>query len=257
MTPYPPTQHLLLTILKLIVNLGTFPYYRIFQFNTLGPILRIAAYSSQPAQSRKVRQLLVRWRTRKLAELQFISIAVSPPFPSSPLQACEQVLQFDDLKSQCAIIAAAVIGSFSWNAAFEVYWLAPAFWYGSLVLSILGLLLSTQQTAVLHLLDDGDAHDELGATKMDVTRYLPLMLTEARQHPYPAGSRRDEQVMRRWRPRWKMVFTWQCPIMFMSYSVCFYLAGLTIYVCTPLIRGHGWNSGSNVSFCSLIFSSSK
>jgi hypothetical protein len=45
-----------------------------------------------------------------------------------------------------------------------------------------------------------------------------------------------------------MVFTWQCPLMFMSYSVCAFLAGLTVLVCTPLIqRSGGWNAGCNVS----------
>lgn len=36
--------------------------------------------------------------------------------------------------------------------------------------------------------------------------------------------------------------------MFLSYSVCLFLAGLTLFVCTPLIRGDEWNTGSNVSF---------
>ena len=44
-----------------------------------------------------------------------------------------------------------------------------------------------------------------------------------------------------WQPRWKMIFVWQCPTMFLSYSVCFYLIGLTIFVCSPLIQG---DSGS-------------
>lgn len=120
------------------------------------------------------------------------------------------------------------------------------------MLSILGLLLSTQQIAVLHLLGADDAHGEPSSDKMDVARYLPLMLTEVRRHHSPTGSRREVVEMKAWRPRWKMVFTWQCPIMFMSYAVSFYLAGLAIYVCTPLIRGHGWNAGSNVSLLSLV-----
>ena len=44
-----------------------------------------------------------------------------------------------------------------------------------------------------------------------------------------------------------MVFTWQCPTMFLAYSVCFFLAGLTIFVCTPLIRRKPWGTDSNVS----------
>ena len=46
-----------------------------------------------------------------------------------------------------------------------------------------------------------------------------------------------------------MVFAWQCPMMFMSYSVCLFLLGLTLLVITPLIqiRQKGWNGDVNVS----------
>ena len=43
-----------------------------------------------------------------------------------------------------------------------------------------------------------------------------------------------------------MVFTWQAPVMFMSYSVCAFLGGLTILVCSPFLRGDKWGSGHNV-----------
>jgi hypothetical protein len=59
-----------------MVRVGTLPYYRTYQFHTINPILRIAACTTRPGGSANVVRLLVRWRTRKLAELQFISIAV-------------------------------------------------------------------------------------------------------------------------------------------------------------------------------------
>jgi len=34
-----------------------------------------------------------------------------------------------------------------------------------------------------------------------------------------------------------MVFIWQAPMMLMAYAACFFLIGLTIYVCTPLLNG--------------------
>jgi hypothetical protein len=64
-----------------MVYIGTLPYYRVFQFNTVKPILSIAAYTSQPNKSETILRLLVRWRTRKLEELHFISIAVGD-FPN-------------------------------------------------------------------------------------------------------------------------------------------------------------------------------
>ena len=63
--------------LKRFVNLATLPYYRMFQFYTYQPIILIAAYTSSPEKSYKVLYHLDRWRTRKLSELQFVSIAVS------------------------------------------------------------------------------------------------------------------------------------------------------------------------------------
>ena len=70
------------------MHFATFPYYRFFQFNTLGPILRIAACTSQPIRFEKLSHLVVRWQSRKLAELQFTSIAVrysTNPFPFRPV----------------------------------------------------------------------------------------------------------------------------------------------------------------------------
>ena len=68
-------------------------------------------------------------------------------------------------------------------------------------------------------------------------RYKPLLLTET-----------QELRKARYIPRKKMVFTWQGPLMFMSYSVCAFLAGLTVLVCTPLIRdGSNWSAGHSVS----------
>lgn len=63
--------------LRVVVVVGTLPYYRFFHFNTLGIIRRIALYRNRPSDFDILLRLLVRWRERKVAELQFISIAVS------------------------------------------------------------------------------------------------------------------------------------------------------------------------------------
>lgn len=73
-----------MTVLKFVVTLGTLPYYRTFQFNTLQPIRLIAFYSSQPEHYEKFLYHLDSWRTRKLAESQYISVAVSQVFSSDP-----------------------------------------------------------------------------------------------------------------------------------------------------------------------------
>ncbi len=138
-----------------------------------------------------------------------------------------------------------MIGSFSWNTVSDSYWLASTFWYCSLVLSILAILISAQQIGVLDLLDSRQIDKQLASVRLRVRRYLPLLLTEVPPRSSPAGY--DENGIGEWRPRWKMVFIWQCSIMFLAYSVTFYLAGLTIFICTPLIRRETWSTSSNVS----------
>lgn len=59
------------------MDIVTFPYYRTYRSNTLQPIELIARYTTQPRQINKLLYHLDRWQTRKLAELQFISIAIS------------------------------------------------------------------------------------------------------------------------------------------------------------------------------------
>lgn len=64
-------------IAKMIIGITTFPYYRLFHFNTLQPICRIADCTSNPYQTRRLIRLIIQWRRRKVTELQFTSIAVS------------------------------------------------------------------------------------------------------------------------------------------------------------------------------------
>jgi hypothetical protein len=137
---------------------------------------------------------------------------------------------------KCTVLAAAVIGAFSWTTIEEAHWLTHGFWHASLLLSILGILLSASQVAVLHLLGPLPPSNNPVRVQEAIDRYRPLLLSNV---PDSHGNKG---------PRKKMVFTWQCPMMFMSYSVCGFLAGLTILVCTPLIRRDGkWNAGCNVS----------
>ena len=127
----------------------------------------------------------------------------------------------------------------------SAYWLASALWYGSLVLSILGVLAAAQQFAVLDILGPPPAESNQRLVRAYVHRYLPLMLSETRQEEPEAAEHSGRGSV--WKPRRKMIFTWQCPVMFMSYSACLFLAGLTIFVCSPLVRESVWSAGGKVS----------
>jgi hypothetical protein len=117
----------------------------------------------------------------------------------------------------------------------EAYWLTHGFWHSSLILAILGILLSASEVTVLHLLGPLHVSRNSFGNESGSEKYKPLLLS-------PKQSDALAYV-----PRGKMVFTWQGPLMFMSYSVCAFLAGLTILVCTPFIREGGrWTVGHNV-----------
>jgi hypothetical protein len=67
--------------ITVVVRLATSPYYRQYHFNTYGPIETIAALANESQESSGLVRILSLWRSRKLTELQFISISVSlfPP----------------------------------------------------------------------------------------------------------------------------------------------------------------------------------
>jgi hypothetical protein len=172
------------------------------------------------------------WRARKLAELQFISIAVRLVVLPCTILA---------YLGQSTVLAAAVIGAFSWTTIEEAHWLTHGFWHSSLIFSVLGILLAASEITALHLLGPIDQNCKSDESERVASKYHPLILS-------PTGDPNRPYVVRR-----KMLFTWQAPLMFMSYSVCTFLAGLTLLVCTPLIRhGSHWTTGHNVR-CIPIF----
>jgi hypothetical protein len=45
---------------------------------------------------------------------------------------------------------------------------------------------------------------------------------------------------------WIMVFVWQFPSMTMAYAWCTFIAGLTVYLCSPFIEGLPWQDRHKV-----------
>lgn len=165
---------------------------------------------------------------------------------------------------QGTLLAAAVIGCFSWPAPATVFWLGPACWYSSLVLSLFSVLLSSSEAFLFASIRDSprrmDWKKQLAMvlherSKDDMDHSLPTL---PRPSTPPRGSELDqelpamEQVETEERRtqvevRWNMVFTWQAPIMLMSYSVLFFLVGLSVFVLTPLYDGRDFDSDARVS----------
>lgn len=76
----------------------------------------------------------------------------------------------------------------------------------------------------------------------------PTMGIPGANREFPTTARVETEELRsQVKVRWNMVFTWQAPIMLMSYSVVFFLLGLTIFVITPLYDGRNFDGESRVS----------
>jgi hypothetical protein len=77
-------------------------------------------------------------------------------------------------------------------------------------------------------------------------RYLALIIVVPPDRLLHGAENSMGEGSQNYAIRWKMVFTWQAPMMLMAYSVIFFLAGLTVYVCTPLFNGEANTPGGKV-----------
>jgi len=157
--------------------------------------------------------------------------------------------------TQSTLLAAAVIGCFSWTPVVGEHWAGPAARYSSLLLALFATLLSSSQAPIF-----SSFQGPLGTTDLD--HVVALLLKVHRDNPgeptqRPAsdpegGQTTAEATPAHWTPsvvhvRWTMVFVFQAPMMLMAYSMTCFLIGLSLYVCTPLYDGGGFRGESKVS----------
>jgi hypothetical protein len=108
---------------------------------------------------------------------------------------------------------------------------------------VVAILLSSSQAFIFKALNPPSTQPDSGG---DFRRYLALIIVVP-----PDGMRHVAEDSRgegsqNYAIRWKMVFTWQAPMMLMAYSVIFFMVGLTVYVCTPLFNGEANTPGGKV-----------
>ncbi|KAK6540579.1 hypothetical protein TWF694_009369 [Orbilia ellipsospora] len=181
-----------LAIGRIFMLIVTIPYYNIFWYNNLNSVSRILAAESD---SIKLIDAANGWMDKKSSELKFVQVA-------------------------SAIIAAAVIASFSWPNIGTDYWLCPALWYSSLVLAGFALLVSSQQVAII----ESFGKISIDSSEQDLLRVINSIV-------------RLKRVGSGYELSWNSVYIWQSSMMSLSYSWCAYMAGLTLHVCSPLIMG--------------------
>lgn len=126
---------------------------------------------------------------------------------------------------QSTLAAIADISVFSWTDIGDTYWLATALFYFSLSLSLWAVILSTQQKSVTRTLSV--YQDDAAQLRLKVQVILRIPDGRAR-----AGKGRSFAEL-------NMLYVWQCPLMLMSYGWATLLLGLTLHVCSPLIRYSG------------------
>jgi hypothetical protein len=128
----------------------------------------------------------------------------------------------------------------------DEHWIGPACWYCSLVLSIVAILLSSSQALIFNALNPPSTQVNSSG---DFRKYLALILVVPPDRMQLMAEETRREISQSYAIRWKMVFTWQAPMMLMAYSVMFFMAGLTVYVCTPLFNGQATTAGGKVRIC--------
>ena len=114
--------------------------------------------------------------------------------------------------------------------------------------SVCGILIAAQQLSLLALLGELPADPHAPSAK-HMERQLSQLLAHSLVQLRPTTNSEigTTEQQRKWQLSWKMIFTWQCPIMFIGYSTLFYFVGLSVVVCSPLISGEDWGPGVWVS----------
>ena len=77
-----------------------------------------------------------------------------------------------------------------------------------------------------------------------IKRHLGQILADAPADREAVGGER------RWVLSWRLIITWQCPLMYVAYSFIYYFVGLSVVVCSPLVF-QPWGPNSYVSLPQL------
>lgn len=179
-----------------------------------------------------------------------------------------------------------ITASFSWENVKTSQWTGPAFWYASLSLCISGIFLSSQQLSLLSLIQKKDFDAKTcgpHSAKVVIRRHLEQILAQKGPALRPrlkhlptdveaqAGERPSQQNTssrasamvkvppaaragdsRQWALSSRRTFVWQCSIMLIAYSTVFYMVGLSVVVCTPVLENRKWDSASYMAVVYIV-----
>lgn len=118
---------------------------------------------------------------------------------------------------------------FSWPSITESFWVARVFLYWSLSFSIFSLISSTIDQLLEWVPTPGD--DTL--SERDCEAALSLLICP--RALFAASGTDLAQDLKLYRPKWSMVYVWQCPVMLMSWSWILFYTGFLLSILTPVI----------------------
>ncbi|KAL0465070.1 hypothetical protein QR685DRAFT_148140 [Neurospora intermedia] len=274
-----------MAILNLLKFLATLPYQRLYIYNTVRPaqeIEEVANLDTEVAENRKAQlAAIAAWRTGKRDELSFVAVA-----------AAVMTAIITGSFSWDIVKTSHWTGRAFWYTSLSLC--ISAIFLASQQLSLLSLI--HQQKKDLEKCDDDDDDDDDAQTaKVVIRRHLEQILTktttqtqkkqkrrrynkphlpaadvEGGRHAEKAPSNGAEQAgtatepkedsQRTWVLSSRRTFVWQCSIMLIAYSTVFYLAGLSVVVCTTVFDEKGgdesdpwkWDADSKVAVTYLV-----
>ncbi|KAF2659293.1 hypothetical protein K491DRAFT_675747 [Lophiostoma macrostomum CBS 122681] len=121
--------------------------------------------------------------------------------------------------------AGAVFATINWSKQGNAHWTADALFFCSLACSLWAVITSIQSKSIL---DDLPNDDQLNSSlPIDEVQRMRRSILRYRKRP---GIRHCA-----------MIFIWQFSTMMSSYGWVTFVAGLTVYMCTPFIKGEEWS----------------
>jgi len=112
---------------------------------------------------------------------------------------------------QCALITGAVVQALTWPQAQTASDFPLAFWYSSLVLSLVAICLATQQSVALNRVSSYKNYDD------KIRSMLGHKVVS-----------KDTDRGETWTPRYLQLYVWQTPIMHLNFGILGFFIGLGI-----------------------------
>ena len=148
------------------------------------------------------------WRESKILELTTAAYTVS----HTTQQHFSSIDQKHLTIPQSALTSSVVAGAFSWTSIPSVSWTTRATWYSSLVMALVSITTSTQQSILLH---------RMGSHTEGLDRLQDLL--RSRNAAAAAAG-----VLAK--PRPMQLYVWQIPVNLLNVSIVLFLIGLAIHI---------------------------